>query len=260
MKTKYYIAITFIFILLTAIVVSCSKEGDASIDGKNAPDGKSGSTARITIKGNYIYAVDNSSLNVIDISTPGDPQYIRRIEIGFGIETIYPFKEYLFIGSNMGMFIYSLAQPDNPVQLSAFEHITACDPVIANDTLAFVTLRNNEVCRMWQDTRQLDIIDITNITQPFLIKSYNTTDYPYGLDLLDNYLFVCYAEGGVVVYDIKKLLDNNPAEISQITGINAYDVILYQNILFIIGESGFYQYDYTNINNITQISSILKGQ
>ncbi len=259
---KYHIKNIIIIIVALGFVVSCSKDSNESIsDSKNATEGKSGSTARIVIKGDYLYAVDNNSLKVVDISTPSNPTYIRTVAIEQGIETIYPFKDYLFIGSNIGMYAYGLTDPTNPQQLSYFQHITACDPVIANDSLAFVTLRNNEVCNRWQDTRQIDIINIENISNPYLENTYFTSSYPYGLDMLDTLLFVCHGTDGVKVYDIPKMLQGyNNVEISSITGLTAFDAIIWQNKLFIIGESGFYQYDYSNIYNIKLISSILKHQ
>lgn len=254
---------SFLIILIMIFAFSCSKmDSGLSEGGKSSPtDGKSGSTARIVVKGDYLYAIDNNSLKVIDISTPDNPNYIKTVDVGFGIETIYPFKEYLFIGSTTGMYIYSLANPESPSQLSQFEHITSCDPVIANDSFAFVTLRYNEVCRGWQDVRQIDVINITSVTQPHLINSYTTDDYPYGLDLDSNRLYVCHGDAGIVIYDVNKLKSyGGNAEIGSISGITAYDAVFYNNILFVIGESGFYQYDYSNFNNITQISSILAGQ
>jgi hypothetical protein len=212
-----------------------------------------GSTARIVIKGNYIYAVDNTSLKVIDISTPTNPTYVRTVDIDMGIETIYPFKDYLYIGSNIGMYVYGLTDPTRPNQLSYFNHITACDPVIANDSLAFVTLRNNEVCNRWTDTRQIDIINVEDPKSPYLVNTYFTNEYPYGLDMLDTLLFVCHGEDGVVVYDIPLLMTGYNAEVSTIKGLNAFDAIIWQNKLFVIGESGFYQYDYSDISNITLI-------
>jgi hypothetical protein len=248
-------------LLIAGIVSSCSKS-DSEMDVPVSPDGKSGSTARLVIKSDYLYAVDNTSLKVINIADPTNPTYVRTVDIGFGIETIYTFKDYLFIGSSFGMYVYSLNDPSTPTRLSQFQHATACDPVIANDTLAFFTLRNNEVCSRWVDTREIDVVDIKSITNPYLRMVYQTDDYPYGLDMYNNYLFVCHGDAGLVVYDINKMLNGNNAKVSSITGtdFNAYDAIIYQNRLFVVGENGFYQYDFSNIQNISLISSILKTQ
>lgn len=255
--------VSIVLIVALGFLYSCSKSDMEVFSGKNSPDGKSGSTARITIKGNYLYAVDNSSLKVVDISNPASPTYVRTVDIGFGIETIYPFKDYLFIGSNVGMYIFGLSDPANPKQLSEFQHITSCDPVIANDTLAFVTLRNNEICGRWTDTREIDVINIKDVLNPYLETIYYTQAYPHGLDMLDTLLFVCHGTDGVIVYDINKIMQGaGNAEVTSITGfdLNVFDAIIWQNKLFVIGESGFYQFDYSDINNIQLISSILKGQ
>ena len=59
--------------------------------------------ARLTIAGNYMYSVDRTDLQTFDISTPSDPKPWTKINIGWNIETIYPFKDKLFIGSMTGM-------------------------------------------------------------------------------------------------------------------------------------------------------------
>jgi hypothetical protein len=241
--------LNIILISLVVLFLSCGKGANLDMGDKSSSEGKSGSTARITIVGDYLYAVDNQSLRVIDISDPANPNHINTVDIGFGIETVFPFKNRLFIGSNFGMFI------------SDFAHVTACDPVIANDSLAFVTLRNNEVCNRWVETRQIDVINIEDLENPYLIKSYITDEYPNGLTMTDEHVFVCMGDDGVAIYDIHKLADINStsgAEVGAITGLNAYDAIYYMNHLFVIGESGFYQYDISDINNISLISSILK--
>lgn len=251
----------FLIVLIGFIGFSCGKSSEdmASVDSKSS-SGKSGSTARITIVGDYLYAVDNTTLKSVDISNPADPNLVNEVEIGFGIETIYPFKGNLFLGSVFGMYIYDISNPSSPTQVSEFWHATACDPVIANDTLAFVTLRNNEVCGRPVDTKEIQIINIEDMEYPYLQKTYFTDNYPYGLDMIEDYVFVCHGDAGVTAYDIYKLSDPayyNKADVATIGGITAYDAIFYNNKLFVIGESGFYQYDYSDINNIQLISSIL---
>ena len=53
----------------------------------------------------------------------------------------------LFIGSQTGMFIYNLSNPDNPVQDGQFNHVRSCDPVIADEKYAYVTLRSGSCQR-----------------------------------------------------------------------------------------------------------------
>jgi hypothetical protein len=261
MKLQFIKYLALFFLML--VVASCEKGSETfgTSDTKNSPSGKSGSTARITIAGDYLYAVDVSSLKVVNISDPQNPFFVRTVQVGRNIETIYPFKNYLFIGSTDGMFIYSMVNPENPTQMSQFSHITSCDPVIADDSLAFVTLRNTEICNRMTDTREIQVLDILDVTNPILKSTYITDFPPYGLDMDADYLYVCHGKDGFAIYDKNKVINNiYNAMIKRVTGINAYDAILYSNILFIIGESGFHQYDYSDINNPVLLSSILAGK
>ncbi len=142
------------------------------------------------------------------------------------------------IGSQNGMFIYSLENPEFPARLSSVEHFTACDPVIANDTHAFVTLHSETFCG--NDINVLEIYDVREVTEPVLLNSRNLT-FPRGLGLYENFLFVCDDE--IKVFDV-----TNPAESKLVTSIkrSAFDVIILNDLLIAIGESGLYQYSLSN--------------
>jgi len=223
----------YIFVLIVALV-SC--QSDSSNNEAMAPttDGQGGSLARFTLKGDYLYTVDDFDLNVFNVADTKDPVAVNKVSIGFAIETLFGYKDYLYIGSETGMFIYSLKNPEFPEKLSSVEHFTACDPVVANDTHAFVTLHSNSFCG--NDINVLEIYDVTHVTEPVLLNSRNLT-FPKGLGLYGNYLFVCDDE--IKVFDISV-----PEESKLVTSIkrSAFDVIIRNDLLIAIGESGLYQY------------------
>lgn len=134
---------TYIIILIALITFSCESNTDSSISENSNDIGKAGSLARFTTFNDYLYTVDNSTLNVFSINDQTNPVKINDIEIGFNIETLFNYKEFLYIGSQNGMFIYSVQNPEEPQYLSEVQHFTACDPVIANATHAFVTLHTD---------------------------------------------------------------------------------------------------------------------
>jgi hypothetical protein len=108
--------------------------------------GIGGSMARFAIVNEYLYAVNNSSLNVIDVANSNDPVKTSTIPFGWNIETIYPFKQKLFVGSSSGMFIFDINNPSSPLLQGQFNHARACDPVVADDDYAYVTLRSGNEC------------------------------------------------------------------------------------------------------------------
>ena len=229
---------------------SNAENGDGSGGGNNAV-GIGGSMARFTLYDNYLYVVDRQNLQLFDISNVTDPKVWSKINIGWNIETIFPYKDKLFIGSMNGMFIYDNSTPWNPVLLSEFSHARSCDPVVANDKYAYVTLRGGTTCGGFSN--QLDIIDIQDLMNPKLIKTYPMQE-PYGLGLDGTTLFICDGNAGLKIFDVDK--PENIELLNWQSNINTYDVIPYRDIAIMIGNDGLYQYDYTDPKNLKLLSKI----
>jgi hypothetical protein len=190
-------------------------------------------------------------LNVFDISQPHDPVFSNKVNLTWGIETIYPFKSNLFIGSMTGMFVYGTSNPAQPNRLGAFAHARVCDPVIADDKYAYVTLRSGSTCAGF--TNQLDVVNIQNLPATSLVKSYPLTN-PHGLSKDDNTLFICDGPAGLKVFDAADV--TNLKLLQTVSGINAYDVITVNGNAIVVAKEGLYQYDYTNRSNVKLLSSI----
>ncbi len=237
------------------ILFGCSKESnDTSFGGTKGPGGgKGGSMARFTVACNHLYVVDENDLHVFSVADPGNPSFVKKIEIGFGIETIFPFGNYLLIGSSTGMFIYSIANCENPVYISQFAHVMACDPVVAEGNRAYVTLRSGGDCRIGWTANQLDILDISNVNNPKLLVTHQVPE-PWGLGIDNNVLFLCHGEFGLGIYNV-----TNPQVLDTIhffPDIKSYDVIPHNSILLVTGPGGIYQYDYSDLNNLVLLSTI----
>ncbi len=218
--------------------------------------GVGGSLARFTIAHEHLYIVDNSDLKVFDLSNPEVPDFTTNINLGWGIETIFPYQNNLFIGSNSGMFIFDNSSPQFPVLLSEFEHARACDPVFVKDNRAYVTLRDGNECQTF--TNQLDLVDITDLNNPSLIKSFPMFN-PHGLSIKDNSLFICEGEQGLKTFDISDPNTLDQRLLEHLRGFNAYDVIANpgnDDHLFLIGKDGFYQFDFSDPSDIKEMSVI----
>jgi hypothetical protein len=216
------------------------------------PQGVGGSMARFTISGNYLYTVDNSDLHTFDVSNAANPSEVSTTTVGWNIETVFPNGNNLFIGSSNGMFIYSISNPMSPSFVSNFAHAGACDPVFVDGDFAYVTLRSGNICEGFNN--QLDVVNISNPSQPTLAKTYQM-DNPHGLAIADKTMFLCEGDNGLKVLDIT---DNmNIDQLKYYRDFATYDVIaLPNNLLLVIGKDGFYQYDYSDVNNLQQLSKI----
>jgi hypothetical protein len=91
---------------------SLTAGGTAAMPGSTS--GIGGSMARFTISGNHLYTVSLTDMQLFDISNEAAPQKGQKIPMGWGIETIFPYDDKLFIGSTNGMHNLRQQQPDQP--------------------------------------------------------------------------------------------------------------------------------------------------
>ncbi len=215
--------------------------------------GVGGSMARFTALENVLYTIDSYTLKVIDIETAEDISEIKTLSIGWDAETLFPTDNHLFIGSQQGMIIYDITNPYNPSYVSDYWHITSCDPVVVEGDYAYVTLRSGNWCG--QTTDQLDVIDISNIESPTLIRSYGMTE-PYGLGIDHSTLFICDGNAGLKIYNASDVMHIDDHIIATFPNIHTYDVIPINDVLMLIGDDGLYQYDYSILTDIKLLSSI----
>ncbi|WP_207421773.1 LVIVD repeat-containing protein [Desertivirga brevis] len=228
----------FFAVQIILLLSSCGKDSDGSTDSPSAGAGVGGSLARFATTSTHLYTVSTTDLRTYDVSTATNPVYQSNYHLGFDVETIFPKGDKLFIGTQTGMRVLDIKNPDAPKQISSFSHIRSCDPVTANDNYAFITLRTGNPCT--RGVNELNILNISNITNPTLFKTFPMNE-PKGLAVDGNNLFVC--DGGIKHYDISNI---NNIVLKKKTVIDATDVIAHAGILMVIGNSGLYQYDYTS--------------
>jgi hypothetical protein len=216
--------------------------------------GIGGSMARFGIKGKVLYVVDMNTLKVFDITNKTTPSKINDIYPGWNVETMFLTENEMFLGTTTGMIIFDISNPLSPVSKAFFQHARSCDPVIVDDTLAYVTLRTGTNCG--GNLNCLDVVNIKNINLPTTVMSYPMTN-PHGLGKDGDLLFICDGSAGLKVYDAADPKNISSHLIYSYPNIKAFDVIPIGDVLVLIGDDGLYQYNYSNVQNITLMSSIL---
>lgn len=228
------------FILIAGLITQTSCEKQMESSGKSAT-GAGGSLARFAIIGNYLYVVSHADLDVYDMTDPSIPLHKKTVPVGFNIETIFPFKNKLFIGSEFGMYIFSLDNPVNPIKEGSVEHFRACDPVVANDTLAYVTLTNRSQCGGGRD--ELHVYGVKSIQYPVLLYTQEMKS-PGGLGIRHNALYICQGTNGMAIFDLKNPV--KPKLIYELLDDNYVDVIPYGDLLIAYVQKGVKFYDITD--------------
>ena len=241
----------FYSLLVLGLVAACQK---GSNDSVSPGAGIGGSTARFTISGNTLYMVNSTSLQAYDVSTSSDPKKGSLTKLGFGVETIFPYQNNLFIGTQTGMYIYDIKQSNAPKYVSLYTHILSCDPVVVQGNYAYVTLRSGTTCRTTStNANRLEIIDISNLTNPKLLNSYSMTN-PRGLGVDGSLLFVGEGDSGLRVMDISS--PDIAKELQYFSDVKTYDVIPTQKRLIVTGPNGIYQYSYADMKELKLLSQI----
>ena len=213
--------------------------------------GNGGSMARFALAGDYLYTISETDLYPFNIQAPRSPVLGDNIDIGMDIETIFPYENNLFIGSQTGMFIYDLSSPSSPSFISEFTHMRSCDPVVVEGDYAYVTMRSGNSCGGW--TNELNVVDISSLSNPTLVRTVWMSN-PHGLGIEDGNLFVCDGDAGLKIYSAMD--PNSITLVDTKSEINAFDVILNGDVIMMIGSDGLYQYDYTDIENLELLSTI----
>lgn len=228
--------------------------GGASTGVSGSGVGVGGSMARFGIKDNVLYVLDQNTLKIFDITNKTSPVKFNELYPGWGIETMFLTENKMFLGTTNGMVIYDISIPLSPEYKAFFSHASSCDPVIVDDTLAYITLRTGTTCG--GSLNSLSVVNIKNISSPGLVMSYSMTN-PHGLGKHGDLLFICDGSAGLKIFDAADPRTISNHLIFSYPAINAYDVIPIGNVLVMIGEDGLYQYDYSNVQNISLLSAIV---
>jgi hypothetical protein len=188
------------------------------------------SYATFAIIDSYLYYFHHPDLVTMDISTPENPVELSRKHMDWGVETLYPTDEYLFMGGTTGMYIYDRSSPASPVQIGRIEHFEACDPVVVSGDLAYVTLRGGNRCGATMDI--LMVVNISNPNQPY-IMSETDVKTPYGLAIDFPMLYVSTGHNGFKLFDATDA--DAPAAVVGWESPDTKDFIWYEDLLYVMG-------------------------
>lgn len=214
-----------------------------------------GSMSRFSIYQDYLYAVIRDQMTIFDLSPAQPVKAAESLYIGWSVETIFSYKQHMYLGTPTGLVIYSVEDPLNPVYTSSIQHVYGCDPVVVENDIAYVTIRSGNNCG--QNSNKLIVIDVANPAEPNQLKSYDMIG-PKGLGIENNILFVC--DDGVQIFRADNPLTILDNKLAHYTGMDGYDLIPFHPTLMMIATEGIYQYNYSDLTDIKQISFLPVGQ
>lgn len=227
-------------LLCLAFIFSCDNDSsDFSPDLSGT--GTGGSLAKFTIINNQVLVLNQNEVKQYDIRASGELIYKSQISIGGQLETIFPYgTESVLIGSSDAVYFLGFDANNTLTLKSTYAHLTACDPVVAKDGIAFSTLKISD-CRNGTDDF-IEAIDISDIENPKVLRVYNTTA-PFGLAINNSFLFIC-EKGGLTMYSYNEEGDITAIDFKEIPNAIPLDLIISDRNLIIRTDDGFYNMSY----------------
>jgi hypothetical protein len=199
---------------------------------------KAGSMARFIVHGEHLYALDGTQLRVY-ATQDGSPRLVHASSVRADAETLFPHGDYLFVGTQQGMLIYGLEDPEHPRFLGEARHVVSCDPVVVEHEVAYVTLRSGSTCRGGENA--LLVFDVADPRHPRQIARRDLGN-PHGLGIDGGLLFVADKTRGILMFDVRD--PTHPRLLGVRPGVAGYDVIADSGILYVSADEGLYQYTY----------------
>jgi len=232
-------------LVLCLFLSACSDSGgDGGVAGGsgNSGSGQRGSTARMALVDDYLYAISGDTIQLFNVADTSNPIPWVSVQVDWAIDTIFPYQNYLLIGADNGVYILDNTDPASPVLIGEFVHATARDPVVARENLAYVTLRRDDTQAFSDDLNRLDVVDITDPSNPELIFTVSMTG-PQGLTVDGDRLHVCDGEGGIKTFSLEN--PREPSLMFTLPNDRCTDMLLGDDVLVTTGSNGIRQYDLT---------------
>ena len=174
----------------------------------------SGSAVDVDFLDKYAFIIDGSAFEIVDISSPNNPQLFKRINSVSGwqiiirrINTVEGFKNYGFIKTLYGIEIVDINDVENIPPFNTFFLSGIRDFDIKDNYLFIVSDSTLEV---------YDLSGIADYSNPSLISKINTSSRNFKVTFVDKYAFLGQQKGLRIV-DI-----SNPGNLILLNEIDNY--------------------------------------
>jgi hypothetical protein len=217
----------------------CSEPDYAAPEPAPVATGTGSSYAVFAVIDTFLYYVDGSNLIAMSIAAPASPRILTTTYLSWDLETLFPTENYLFVGSTTGMYILNRRpDPTHPTLINVFQHARACDPVVVQDTIAYVALRSGSACGAASDA--LMAISIADPVSTRLLCQV-TPSTPYGLAVSDTAIYVGNGSSGFSLYSAAR--PDSLRQIATWATPAARDFIWWGNTLYLMGFTEIAAYD-----------------
>ncbi|MGD9900221.1 MAG: T9SS type A sorting domain-containing protein, partial [Calditrichaceae bacterium] len=214
-------------------------------------------TYDMAVAGNYIYLGDNKGLGIIEISDPGNPDFLGFTNLGYfeNLKTVKLVDTLLYVmGDFSHILIYDLSDPESPVNIFSyrFNDVMPTDyafpyDVVVRDTFAYTA----------HGTDGLRGLDFSDPENPVEYDIFDAAHQTRDIVVENSIAYLANDEIGLILLDVSDTA--NPEEISRLEEISGVlKLAVHKGFVYLADyNNGFYVIDATTPSNLVVGSQFL---
>ena len=160
-----------------------------------------------------------SQISIYCIKDLMNPYFISSYNIFGNVWTVNVANDYLFVGAGAsGLAIFDISSIDNPVPFGCLSTIRESIKVIVVDSIAYVQntkptipesisydicgKENNKDFIVEVDTGDFVILNVSDVTNPYVVGKYPESGFSTGIEIINDYGFVLDDHGSVTILNV----------------------------------------------------------
>lgn len=251
-----------------------------------------GDNRNIVIADSYAFISGyHDRLRIIDIANPDNPQFVSDLAIDAEVDNVWVEGNYVYAAAGlMGMLIIDVSDPSAPEIIAEYPASSDIESIVVIDTLAFIAGRfiypssepfqiinvadvyNPELIGYidenigWNHDLIVEgdyaylansyggfvIVDVSSLSNPFILTQLEDITYPRVLGKVDDYLFMDFGFDTLQVFEVSTPTSPEQVAFYEI-GRSAMDFDISDGYLFIAGND-LPILDVVDVENIRQVS------
>jgi hypothetical protein len=206
----------------------------------------------VAVARGYVYIAHWTSLQILSVSDPYAPDFVRTLFFRSLISAIAASKDYLYVAtiddrhgtatSRATLWAIDISDPDLPLKAGKLELEEDFDPMYIH--LTSLSVADNYLYATSQ--AGLWVIDVSDVANPTKVRVRDTPGVAASVAVVDDYAYIADGLSGLRVFDVS---DPTAAADVGYHGISAYtrDVAVGDGYVYIVNNSeGLWAFDISN--------------
>lgn len=195
----------------------------------------------LDVNGDYVYAVGESGLYIVDVSNPAHPVLTATYQVdGYRFYSATIVGKLGYVATDHGIRILNLANPLEVTEVGSYWQ-SAIEIAVVNQTAFLLT------------GASVDIVDISNPADPQLLGVFYGQQL-HSLSASEGYLYLLSVADGLLIVDVSD--PASPVEVGQLPA-SGWDLAVFEEYVYLDGSWDIITVDVSDPTNPIELDSHL---